>query len=121
MSRAKGGHLVTITSAEEEAKIIKMAEEAGLKYIWLGGWSEPDGSGFKCYWITGEEFTYKAFSENEPSGTDKDGTKEQYLMLWYVERLGGWCWNDQRNDPAKEVKKMGESMGFIIEYDDYGN
>ncbi|MBQ9827256.1 MAG: hypothetical protein IJM62_01085, partial [Lachnospiraceae bacterium] len=121
MSRAKGGHLVTITSAEEEAKIIKMAEEAGLKYIWLGGWSEPDGSGFKCYWITGEEFTYKAFSENEPSGTDKDGTKEQYLMLWYVERLGGWCWNDQRNDPAKEVKKMGESMGFIIEYDDYSN
>ena len=52
------------------------------------------------HWVTGEDFSFADWNDNEPSRVDLDGTDEWYIMLWYLERYGGWHWNDQRNDPA---------------------
>lgn len=98
---ALGGHLATITSQEEMDTLIALAEEAGVTCVWLGGYTSYDAQGSVFgHWITGEPFTYENWSDGEPSRVDHDGTEEYYIMLWNVESLGGWTWNDQRNDPA---------------------
>ncbi len=114
-----GGHLATITSREEEQKIIDLAEAQGVRYIWLGGYTSADESGnVRGHWITGEDFSaYQHWSSEEPSGKDLDGTAEDCIMLWNIERLGGWCWNDQRNDPVSVMASMGKDMGFVCEYE----
>jgi len=114
----KGGHLATITDKDEEKAIIKMAEDKGLDYVWLGGYTSFDSyNNVFAHWITGEQFSYENWAKKEPSRTDMDGTPEWYLMLWNVESLGGWTWNDQRNDPAAEVNYMNGRIGYVCEYE----
>lgn len=113
-----GGHLVTITSQSEMDQIVTMAQEADLRYVWLGGYTSYDSGGNVFgHWVTGESFTYQPWSLGEPSRVDLDGIDEWYIMLWNIPSLGGWTWNDQRNDPAAAVPSMGDSMGFICEYE----
>jgi len=113
-----GGHLATITSQSEEEQLIAMAEAAEIDFIWLGGYTsyDDDGNVFG-HWVTGEDFVYEAWCVDEPSRVDLDGTEEWYIMLWNIPSLGGWNWNDQRNDPAAEVSSMTDSMGFICEFE----
>ena len=117
-ARRMGGHLATITSASEMNKLTAMAEDVGLYYIWIGGYtSMRNGTAFG-HWVTGEPFTYSAWCKNQPSGYDDDGTPEKYIMLWNIEHLGGWSWNDQRNDPATVAGGFKGKMGYIVEYED---
>ena len=69
------------------------------------------------HWVTGESFTFQAWGDGEPSRVDQDGTDEWYIMLWNIESLGGWNWNDQRNDPVAVVPSMGDAMGFVCEFE----
>ena len=55
---------------------------------------------------------------DEPSRVDSsDGVEEWYIMLWDIPSLGGWSWNDQRNDPLAVVPSMRDAMGFICEFE----
>lgn len=113
-----GGHLAAITSKDEMEQLIRMAEGNGLNYLWIGGYTSYDSSGNVFgHWVTGEEFSYSAWSEGEPSRKDADGTDEWYLMLWNVPELGGWSWNDQRNDPLPFAPAMEDTMGYICEFE----
>lgn len=113
-----GGHLVTITSQSEMVTVIQMAEDAGVDYIWLGGYTSYDrNDNVFAHWVTGEEFNYYNWSTNEPSRKDLDGTNEWYLMLWNLPQYGGWTWNDQRNDPAADLSYFRGKMAFICEYE----
>lgn len=113
-----GGHLATITSQAEMDQIVALAEAQDVKYLWLGGYTSYDDAGNVFgHWVTGEAFTFQAWSANEPSRQDQDGTEEWYIMLWNIPSLGGWCWNDQRNDPASAVTYMAPSMGFVCEFE----
>ena len=113
-----GGHLATITSQAEMDEIIAMAEAQDVKYIWLGGYTSYDDQGNVFgHWVTGEEFTFQAWSENEPSRQDQDGTEEWYIMLWNIQALNGWYWNDQRNDPVSVVPIMADGMGYVCEFE----
>lgn len=113
-----GGHLVTITSQSEMDTVIQMAEDAGVDYIWLGGYTSYDrNDNVFAHWVTGEEFNYYNWSKNEPSRKDLDGTNEWYLMLWNLPQYGGWTWNDQRNDPAADLSYFRGKMAFICEYE----
>ena len=38
-------------------------------------------------------------------------------MLWNIESLGGWTWNDQRNDPAAVVTAMRDKMAYVCEFE----
>lgn len=115
---AKGGHLATITSQDEMNRLTTMADQAGLKYIWIGGYtSVRDGQAFG-HWMTGEPFDFAAWYPGEPSRNDLDGTPEFYLMMWNVS--GQWSWNDQRDDVVSGtgLDYFRGKMGYIIEYED---
>lgn len=112
-----GGHLATITSQDELSQIIALAEQNDCKYVWLGGYTSYDDNGNVFgHWVTGENFSFQAWGNGQPSRQDLDGTPEWYIMLWYVRDM--WSWNDQRNDPAAVSKALNENMCFICEYED---
>ena len=69
------------------------------------------------HWVTGEPFSYQAWGPDEPSRVDQDGANEWYIMLWNIESMGGWNWNDQRNDPAAVVPTMAKTMGYVCEFE----
>ncbi|NLT08240.1 MAG: VWA domain-containing protein [Ruminococcus sp.] len=114
----RGGHLITITSDDEMAKASKLAQDAGLKYVWMGGYTSIRGSSAFGHWITGENFNYQKWYPGEPSRNDKDGEPEMYLMLWHV--TDDWTWNDQRNDVfhIPGLTYFSGSTGYICEYED---
>lgn len=114
-----GGHLATITSQDEMDLLIQMAEAEDISYVWLGGYTSYDNVGNVFgHWVTGEDFTFQIWSKDEPSRVDLDGVEEWYIMLWNVPSLGGWSWNDQRNDPVSVSSAMAEKMGFICEFEE---
>jgi Mg-chelatase subunit ChlD len=116
----KGGHLATITSQEEEDTITQMAENAGLTFVWLGGYSDTQDGQNKVIWVTGEDFnSYTNWYPGEPSYNDTgDNEPEYYLMLWYVQNY--WSWNDERNDVVNSPYTYFKgNVGYVCEYDDY--
>lgn len=116
--RDMGGHLATITSQSEMDTLTKMLEDNDLKYAWLGGYTSYDeNDNVYGHWVTGEDFSYEAWTVNEPSRVDADGVSEWYIMLWYLPDYGGWSWNDQRNYPFPANVKLEKSAAFICEYE----
>ena len=114
----KGGHLITITSQEEMDQAIALAEGAGLRFVWMGGYTSIRNDVAYGHWITGEPFEFQPWYPGEPSRTDEDGADEMYLMLWQVN--DEWSWNDQRNDPVGEtgLEYFKGKTGYICEYED---
>jgi hypothetical protein len=113
-----GGHLVTITSQDEMKQMIDLAKKKDATYVWIGGYTSYTADGVPIpNWLTGEPFDYTAWSKGEPSNSDLDGTQERYLMLWNVKSLGGWGWNDQRNDPAKDFSYFRGHLAYICEFE----
>ncbi|MFT4147097.1 MAG: VWA domain-containing protein [Mobilitalea sp.] len=114
-----GGHLVTITSQAEMDEVIALAEQSDANYIWMGGNTSYGEYGkIIGHWITGEEFSYSAWGVEEPSRVDFiDGADERYLMLWNVPSLGGWSWNDQRNDPLADYTYLSGEFAYICEFE----
>ena len=91
-----GGHLVTITSAEEQAAI--SAWNCGDMSLWIGASCDGD---YNWSWVTGESWDYTNWLEGEPSGGSE------------------WCgavwphtWNDM------ESGNLMEQSGFICEWED---
>lgn len=119
-SRAQelGGHLITITSDEELEIASKLINAAGCKYTWLGGHTgfQPNGSVF-AWWTTGETMPDKYWCTDQPSGVD-NGITEDCILLWYLERDGGWTFNDVMTDPMSYVDYYNGNLSFIVEYGD---
>lgn len=111
----KGGHLVTITSQEEMDHITAMAESAGLKYIWMGGYTSVRNGAAYGHWTTGEPFVFAPWYPGEPSRNDLDGVPEFYLIFWNVQ--GVWSFNDERDDVASDLATYRGKMGYVIEYE----
>ena len=98
-----GGHLVTVTSKEENDFVMNLAESASVnKYIWLGG--ADYGSEGNWYWITAEPFSYSNWNTNEPNNTDE---KEHFLNMF-----GSGTWNDMPVDAGANI------MTFVCEYEE---
>lgn len=104
-----GGHLATITSKEEMDKIIPLLNESGLVYAWLGATS----SSGTWEWVTGEKFEYTKWYGKEPSGKDQDGTIEDCLCIWYLEK--DWTENDQRNNLPDILGSSKSNLGYVLE------
>lgn len=99
-----GGHLVTITSKEENKAITDLLEYGSKNSYWLG--ASDYGRNEKDYaWITGEKFSYNNWMDNEPNNAGTDGEKEHFAE---VRKSYGNKWNDVNN-----INK--ENKGFILE------
>ena len=96
-AEAAGGHLVTLTSAEENQFISQLAPGDFL----LGGYqdldspeyAEPNG-GWR--WVTSEAWQYTAWQSGEPQngGSTNEERGEHYLAWWRF----GMAWNNRWND-----------------------
>lgn len=120
---ARGGHLATLTSAEENDFVALFAiVDPALWYIdpagngqgpWIGGHQEPNspepGDGWA--WVTGEPFLFTAWATGEPNNL---GGAEHWLQLFGKGALTGNQWNDM-----SETTSYG-GLGYVVEYDGGG-
>ena len=108
----KGGHLVTISDADELEKVTGLAETYGVSLVWIGFYRGQDG---EIHWLNGEDIDYYIWGDGEPSGHDTDGTAEDYGLLWHTD--GGWIYNDSRNDPVSAYPGIySGNIAYICEY-----
>lgn len=106
-AEALGGHLATITSADENAFVAGQVLSQGvgnLERYWLGGYQtiprdEPDGS---WTWVTGETWAYTNWTDGEPN--DGAGGTQHYLHYWPTPGM----WDDMENRAVMD--------SFVIEY-----
>lgn len=112
-----GGHLVTITSKNEQKSIVKaLKKHAKKKNYWLGAEKSSDGN---FEWVTGEEFAYSAFAKYQP---DRDYEKCLMIYTYDNPNTSGndrYKWNDLANEGTFESESwFGLSkFGFICEWD----
>jgi hypothetical protein len=113
-ARSRGGHLVTLTSIEENDFVFSLLakdfdasfdEAAGP---WLGAVRISDADdpvrGWK--WVTGEPFTFVAWAAGEPSDPADGGeTRAWYYSLDHS--YGTWA----------DYFPQGPGTGFVVEYE----
>lgn len=93
------GHLVTITSTDEQETVAGLIQGQARRAYWIGGSSDNDST-----WVTGEEFS---FSNWEPGGPNADGGEDCYGI--YADK-GTW------DDWFGSNRTLG--LGFICEWDE---
>ena len=109
-AQSKGGHLVTITSVEENDFVYSLVGTVDAAYSnngvgdigpWLGGY-QPDGSAEPAggwTWVTGEPFVYSEWAHclddtcAQPDNDGPGGIAENYLSYYSN-------WNGSGSPPA---------------------
>lgn len=113
-----GGHLVTITSEEEQQFVTAIAEKSKKKNIWLG--AEMVSGEFS--WITGEKFIYTNWNSGEPNNVNNN--QNTIMMYTYTgTNNDGYsiipgAWNDESKQGRDWSGYTLDDTGFICEWDD---
>lgn len=97
---AKGGHLATITSEEEQQKL--NLYNAGNHNLWIGGYKNADG---QWCWVNGEPWTYENWGDGEPNNSSNVVAGESCVAMWPEK------WNDLENSNTYE------QSGYICEWE----
>ena len=118
------GHLVTITSEEENNAITQLlSEKASKNCYWIGVYRDEMDQNWK--FVTGEEVEYANWSSGEPNNQSGE---EKYVHLYgqpdsahSENRIGEW--NDASIDGASYagIYYLLENFGFICEWDNSGD
>ena len=120
----RGGHLVTITSAEEQEFINNLLDEScKKKQYWIG--MRYDGT---HSWITGESSTYTNWDAGEPNMVVADGVSEAFVHLLnepnpnnkHPSGSARYKWNDMFEDnvfPDEEYFFNTCYVGLICEFE----
>jgi hypothetical protein len=109
--KSYGGHLVTITSNEENNFLLKNLPNSDKSFYWIGATDEIKEGIWT--WVTGESFFYNNWSENSPNN---NSNKEHYAgFMSKEENYDGYStplgsWNDFQLSPNEE-------SGYICEWD----
>ncbi len=101
-----GGHLATISSAEENAALYKFITEAGYSDAYFGFTDEAKEGTF--VWVTGEPVTYTNWHSGEPNN---ESYGEDYAMFYW--KFTDGTWND--GDFGGYTELGGKN--FICEWD----
>lgn len=110
---SQGGHLVTITSADEQQFVSTMASHSSKKNIWLGATKNSDG---KYSWVSGEPAQFSNWSKGEPS--NYNNSEDCVMMYTYsnsMVNLGEW--NDVASTGGTVDGFKLDDIGFICEWD----
>lgn len=99
----KGGHMVTITSHDEQLFIEKLVEEKGvMKHYWLGATDREEEGKWK--WITGEKWGFTNWEEDQPNNSEREDPEhgQDYLEMQATIGDNGYdeymTWTDIIND-----------------------
>ena len=107
--KEKGGHLVTITSLEEQEALYELAQEKGAKNLYWIGASSQSGTDFE--WVTWEPWGYTNWRSGEPN--NPVGGSENYVQMYRDDGK----WNDgENNGDVMEYWSL-QNTGFICEWD----
>ena len=99
-----GGHLVTVTSEDEQTFIeTYMNSESFRSPAWMGAYT--DGNDFR--WVTGEAFEYTNWKEGEPNCGNS--SKNEFFAHFNFDTYFGF-WNDWHPFEA-------DIVGFICEWE----
>ena len=111
----KGGHLATVRTQEQLDEIIELAKQNGASFVWLGASRSTNG---QWYYVTGDALDFSVWDNGEPSAIDGDGTREDYLLLWYRAKVDRWSYNDMRNDPISVAAGTYRGkLSYVCQYD----
>lgn len=118
----QGGHLVTITSKEEQETVCSLIAKGSKNFYWMGA----ERNYFKnCFdrWLTRESISYTNYdiSNNEPNNYTG---KENVLVIYRIRNPyggydGQYKWNDlQKDGDCNGEKFFGyKNSGFVCEWD----
>lgn len=106
-----GGHLVTITSAEEQQYIIENLLPTGTKNTYFIGLSR-DTDTAEWSWITSEPFDYTNWDYGEPNSTT-----ENYVHM-YANMGNVGTWNNTYNFLEGNWAYATSNCGFICEWEE---
>jgi len=112
-----GGHLVTITSADEQSFLQSQIIEFGSNQYWIGGTDE--GSEGMWKWITSETWNYEHWDSPEPNGRES----ENYAAIFRIDEShklnNQFFWNDLSNEPHNSSYPFYDVkyIGYICEWD----
>ncbi len=114
-----GGHLVTITSEEEQTMVSNLIN-GGLKNLYWIGMSDAETEG-TWKWVTGETVSYTNWGGSEPSGSST--SEQDYVQMFSTDRSSTkpvGTWNDDFNtgnpDSEDQYYRLA-NVGFICEVD----
>ncbi|MBQ2911913.1 MAG: S-layer homology domain-containing protein [Clostridia bacterium] len=115
------GHLVTITSEEEQKLVESLLEQGEKKQYWIGMRTAGGGN----TWITGEACTYSNWDRGEPNNKHKTDSNEDYVHIYNVANPAvrgseRFKWNDMFGDntyPGEENHFALKFVGFICEWE----
>ena len=83
----RGGHLATLTSADENSFVYSYIVSRGVKSAYFG-YSDAEKEG-TWKWVTGETAAYTNWHSGEPNG---ENSREDYAMFYY--KFSDGTWND---------------------------
>lgn len=130
--KSLGGHLATISDAQEQTFVEQLAQTCSERTnFWLGGYYDRNREIWK--WVDGTPFTYTNWDswnngETEFSQPDNHTGNEWYIRFGksdqtyetWVEHAG--CWNDIAYDAGDTDDDVPlDSFGFICEWDSTNN
>lgn len=98
---AKGGHLVTITSEDEMAWILRNLEVSSNDEYWIGCSMDQNGN---WTWVTGEKFDYSNWADYNPRATKGE--------MYYVKTSVNGQWINTVNESSSWYMN-----GYILEWD----
>lgn len=116
-----GGHLATITSTEEQARLEEILALGTKNSYWLGA-SDKNHDG-TWRWVTDEAFSYANWANNQP---DSYLSTEDSLMVYREidpmnkDNSGFGYWNDLTSDGTCEGDTFFglNNLGFICEWEE---
>lgn len=126
-AQARGGHLVTITSAREQAWIKRTFVDGNGTHgsLWIGLYQDqkparrawpPDA---RWHWLTGEALVYANWSPDQPDDwwSSEEDNQENYGEMWvnrWASLLGKQAyWNDLASTPPSGW----QPDGHLVEWD----
>ena len=110
-----GGHLVTITDAEENEAVSQLIRQGSKGYYHIG--CSDEASEGNWVWITGEQFSYNNW---DPQGEPSGNTTENWAMIVSIDyppnkQFGEWV------DMPEKAEDVGyynyANSGFVCEYE----
>ena len=104
-----GGHLLTVTSEEEQKFIEGLLEDGTKKCYWLGANDVREEGTFE--WVTGEPWEYENWAGGEPNNGGLEDWAEIVTLRQY-----GWNDGEREGDPnASGYSK--DDHGFVCEWE----
>lgn len=118
-----GGHLVTITTEQENEFVFNLVNNKVFWYLdavgnglgpWIGGYQEDGaqepGGGWR--WVTTEPFNYTNWEAGQPDNVHGAALNQNCLRFFKKGGLIGDKWDD-----SEEINPVEHRRGYICEYE----